>query len=163
MLYVIKICLGHKRAWCETLNKRNSLICCYFIPSSLEVFGFSCFFFIKKVIIYRTSVLSSLICQNIGWETERSMSVENNGLNRLFSLSLSHSLFLISSWVPFLELEFLFDGTEGWWRWITCHSNISRRMKIVSLQWYCIADILVRASLFLSITSCEKGSILYLR
>lgn len=105
MLYVIKICLGHKRAWCETLNKRNSLICCYFIPSSLEVFGFSCFFFIKKVIIYRTSVLSSLICQNIGWETERSMSVENNGLNRLLSLSLSLSLSF-----SYFELSSLFGA-----------------------------------------------------
>lgn len=108
MLYVIKICLGHKRAWCETLNKRNSLICCYFIPSSLEVFGFSCFFFIKKVIIYRTSVLSSLICQNIGWETERSMSVENNGLNRLLSLSLSLTLF------------FLFRVEFPFWSWNFC-------------------------------------------
>lgn len=38
----------------------------------------------KKAIIYQTSVLSSLICQNIEGKPKRSTNKENNGANRLY-------------------------------------------------------------------------------
>lgn len=100
-----------------------ALICCLILCSVLTLFPqfllvsivvrmFVCFFFIKKAIIYRTSVLSSLICKKILERNQSTSRKKRKEKKRAIRAWKTIRRIVCFSW---FVIRFVFGSLSFWW------------------------------------------------